>query len=364
MHEPITAAIHASFRINYPGFNLDVNLELPGLGVTALFGHSGSGKTTVLRCVAGLNRAAQGYLKVNGDVWQDEARGIFLPTHVRPLGYVFQEASLFDHLTVHKNLLYGERRTPPENRKVPLDQALKLLGIGSLLDRRPASLSGGERQRVGIARALLTSPKILLLDEPMAALDYKRKEEILPYLERLNEELGIPMLYVSHSQEEVARLADHLVLMESGKIVASGPIQDVLARMDLPGSFAEDAAVVLDTVVAAHDDADQLTRLDFKGGCIFVGRSAKPLGKRVRCRIIARDVSLNLDPPGSTSILNTVRATVVEWTPTEVAGHVLVKLEAEGTPLLARITQRSLRQLGIARGLCLWAQIKAVALLG
>jgi molybdate transport system ATP-binding protein len=361
---PAPGPIHARFKVDYSGFSLNVDLELPGAGVTALFGHSGSGKTTVLRCVAGLNRAMQGNLRINGEVWQDEQNGLFVPTHQRPLGYVFQEASLFDHLTVRKNLLYGQSRIPKEARKVQLDQALELLGIGSLLDRRPQSLSGGERQRVGIARALLTSPKILLMDEPMAALDYQRKEEILPYLERLHDELRIPVLYVSHSPDEVARLADHLVLLERGRVAAAGPIQDTLARLDLPGVFADEAGVVLDTKVAAHEDEDALTRLDFRGGHIYVGRRQEPLGKGLRCRIHARDVSLALEPPGPTSILNVVRARVVGSAPTDVPGHMLVRLEADGTPLLARITQRSLRQLGITPGRPVWAQIKAVALLG
>jgi molybdate transport system ATP-binding protein len=357
------APIRAVFKVDYAGFSLDVDLELPGQGVTALFGHSGSGKTTVLRCVAGLNRVPQGYLRVNGEIWQDDAQGIFVPTHQRPLGYVFQEASLFDHLTVKRNLLYGESRIPKEARKVRLDQALELLGIEALLDRLPKSLSGGERQRVAIARALLTSPKILLMDEPMAALDFKRKEEILPYLERLHDELRIPVLYVSHSPDEVARLADHLVLLDHGQVVAAGPIQDTLARLDLPGAFAEDAGVVLDTVVAAHEDADELTRLDFRGGHIYVARRPEALERRLRCRIHARDVSLALDPPGATSILNVVRATVTGLAGTDTPGHILVSLDAGGTPLLARITRRSRDRLGIAPGLPVWAQIKAVALL-
>jgi molybdate transport system ATP-binding protein len=353
--------VQARFALEFPGFPFAVDLEIPGRGVTALFGHSGSGKTTLLRCVAGLQRAPEGYLRVNGEVWQDS--GLFIPTHRRPLGYVFQEASLFDHLTVRKNLLYGQRRVPPGSRKVELDQALELLGIGALLDRRPASLSGGERQRVAIARALLTSPKILLMDEPLAALDLKRKEEILPYLERLHDELSIPVLYVSHSPDEVARLADHLVLMEQGRVVAQGPLQETLARLDLPGTFADEAGVVLDAVVGAHEDADDLTRLDFPGGHVYVARRPEPPGRRLRCRVHARDVSLALDRPGPVSILNVVAATVVGTGRTDVPGHVLVKLDAGGTALLARITRRSERQLGIVPGLALWAQIKAVALL-
>ena len=212
--------IRARFKLDYSGFSLDVDLDLPGRGVTALFGHSGSGKTTLLRAIAGLEHAPGGTLSVNGDVWQDAAT--FRPTHRRPLGYVFQEASLFPHLDVRANLEFGQKRVPQAQRRVSLDQAVALLNIGHLLGRKPARLSGGERQRVGIARALATSPRLLLMDEPLAALDFALKQEILPYLERLHDELDIPVLYVSHAPDEVARLADHIVVMEGGRAVAAG----------------------------------------------------------------------------------------------------------------------------------------------
>ena len=212
-------SIEARFRLDWPNFSLDVDLSLPVRGVTALFGHSGSGKTTVLRCIAGLERAPQGRLVVAGEVWQDTGR--WVPTHQRPIGYVFQEASLFAHLTVMGNLRYGMKRTHGAPQ-AGVDQAIALLGIGHLLDRKPGTLSGGERQRVGIARALVTSPRLLLMDEPLASLDLKRKQEVLPYLQRLHEELDIPVLYVSHAPDEVARLADHLVLLDEGQVRASG----------------------------------------------------------------------------------------------------------------------------------------------
>ena len=216
--------IRARFRLDYSGFSLDVDLDLPGRGVTALFGPSGSGKTTLLRAIAGLEHAPGGALAVNGDVWQDTVR--FVPTHKRSLGYVFQEASLFPHLSVQGNLQYGQKRVPVAQRRVSLDQAIALLDIGHLLDRKPARLSGGERQRIGIARALATSPRLLLMDEPLAALDHARKQEILPYLERLHDELDIPVLYVSHAPDEVARLADHIVgVARGGGAVMSGVIQ-------------------------------------------------------------------------------------------------------------------------------------------
>jgi molybdate transport system ATP-binding protein len=360
----MTQTIAARFRIVWPGFSLDVDMTLPGRGVTALFGPSGSGKTTVLRCIAGLERAPDGCLAVKGEVWQDAARGVFVPTHRRPLGYVFQEASLFPHLSVRKNLDFGRQRVPAAQRRVSFDQAVALLGLEPLLERQPERLSGGERQRVAIARALLTSPQLLLLDEPLAALDLKRKQEILPYLERLHDELEIPLFYVSHAPDEVAQLADFLVLMDKGSVVVAGPLQDTLARLDLPTAFADDAGVVLATMIGAHDDTDSLTRLDFPGGCLFVGRRPEPLGRRLRCRVHARDVSLTLAKAEHTSILNILPATVIDTGPTESTGHVLVRLDLAGAPLLARITRRSSRSLDITPGRPVFAQIKAVALLG
>ena len=230
----MNAAIHAQFKLAYSGFTLDVDLDLPGRGVTALFGHSGSGKTALLRCIAGLERANSGFLAVNGRVWQDDSQRVYLPTYQRPLGYVFQEASLFPHLNVRRNLEYGMKRVPASERRASLEQAISLLGIGNLLTQLPDTLSGGERQRVAIARALAVSPQLLLMDEPLAALDQARKQEILPYLEQLHGELNIPILYVSHAADEVARLADHIVVMEAGKVLANGPLSDTLSRLDLP----------------------------------------------------------------------------------------------------------------------------------
>ena len=351
--------IRARFRLDRGSFALDVDLTLPGQGVTALFGHSGSGKTTCLRAMAGLERAPGGYLAVGGEVWQDDARGVFLPTHRRPLGYVFQEANLFAHLSVRANLAFGQKRSPGKAR---LDEIAGLLGIDGLLDRQPDSLSGGERQRVAIARALLTSPRLLLMDEPLAALDLKRKLEILPYLERLHDELSIPIIYVSHAPDEVARLADHLVLLHEGRMVASGPLGETLARADLPPAFADDAGVVAAAVVAAHE-ADDLTRLDFAGGSILVARRPEAIGHRLRCRIHARDVSLALDRPQASSILNVFRATVSAIAATDTPGQVLVQVYVGATPLLARITERSRRVLELQVGCEVWAQVKAVALL-
>ena len=302
--------IEARFQVAYPGFALDVDLRLPGRGVTALFGPSGCGKTTLLRCLAGLTRAAGGRLAVAGESWQDD--GIFLPTHRRPLGVVFQEASLFPHLSVRRNLDYGRRRVPAAERRVDFDHAVDLLGIGHLLDRLPDRLSGGERQRVAIARALLTSPRLLLMDEPLAALDLARKNEILPYLERLHDELEVPLIYVSHAPDEVSRLADHIVVMEAGRAVAAGPLAETLARLDLPVHLGEDAGVVLDAVVIARDEAWHLAQVEFPGGTLWVRDGGHDIGRRLRVRILARDVSVATEKAAASSILNSLAATVVE----------------------------------------------------
>ncbi len=354
--------IRAVFRVDRSNFQLAVDLGLPGRGVTALFGPSGSGKTTLLRAIAGLERNAGGYFALGDEVWQDETAGIFVPTHQRALGYVFQEASLFEHLNVEGNLAFGQKRVPLSERRFQTAEICELLGIGGLLKRQPAGLSGGERQRVAIARALLSAPKLLLMDEPLAALDLKRKQEILPYLERLASELSIPILYVSHSPDEVARLADHLVLLDAGKVVASGALADTLSRADLPPAFTDDAGVVIQSMVAAHE-ADDLTRLDFPDGSLFVAGCREAVGHRVRCRLHARDVSLALEKPRASSILNVFQGKITALVPAETAGHVLVQLQIGTTPLLARITERSRKLLGLEIGMPVWAQVKAVALL-
>ena len=358
------SAIQARFRVAHPGFTLEVDLQLPGRGVSALFGASGSGKTTCLRAIAGLERAPGGYLSVNGEVWQDDSRGVFLPTHQRPLGYVFQEASLFPHLSIRRNLEYGMRRVPTAARKVSLQHAVELLGIAPLLERMPDKLSGGEKQRVAIARALATSPRILLMDEPLAALDLKRKNEILPYLERLHDELDIPVLYVSHAPDEVARLADHLVVLEQGRVLASGPLNEILVRLDLPIRLGEDAGVVLEGEIAELDAEWHLARVAFAGGSLWVRDNNLPIGQHVRVRILARDVSIALDTHTDSSILNILSATVEQLADDTHPALALVRLNAGGVPLVARITRRSAARLDLRPGLNVWAQIKAVALVG
>lgn len=358
------ASLDARFRLQWPGFTLDVDESLPGRGITALFGHSGSGKTTLLRCIAGLEHSAQGSLSFNGAIWQDA--NTWVPTHRRPIGYVFQEANLFPHLSVLGNLRYGQRRSRGANTggsSFSLEHAIELLGIGHLLGRKPDALSGGERQRVGIARALAVNPRILLMDEPLASLDLARKREILPYLERLHEALAIPVLYVSHSPDEVARLADHLVVMDGGRVLASGPLNETLARLDLPIRLGEDAGAVLEGVVAERDAHWHLLRVQCGNAGLWVRDSGLSIGHPVRVRILARDISIAHQPSTGTSILNALPAKVVSLGDDSHPALTLVKLQVAGTAVLARVTRRSADQLALVPDMPVWIQIKAVALL-
>ncbi|NJD36215.1 MAG: molybdenum ABC transporter ATP-binding protein [Betaproteobacteria bacterium] len=357
-------SILARFRLAYSDFTLDVDLDLPGSGVTAVFGRSGCGKTTLLRCIAGLERS-DGRLDVNGELWQ--GGGTFVPTHRRPLGYVFQDARLFAHLSVRRNLDYGARRAlrraaSADSRS--LDSVVELLGLGPLLDRLPERLSGGEQQRVAIARALLTAPRLLLMDEPLASLDVTRKQEFLPWLERLRDELDIPVVYVSHAPDEVARLADHLVVMEGGRAVAQGPLAETLARIDLPIRLGEDAGAVFAATVAERDAEWHLARVEFEGGELWVRDSGVPVGRRVRVRILARDVSIANSRHDDVSIMNLLPATVIAHAGEDHPSAVLLQLRIGATTLLARLTRRSAQRLDLAPGREVWVQIKAVALIG
>ncbi|MDO5086114.1 MAG: molybdenum ABC transporter ATP-binding protein [Comamonadaceae bacterium] len=349
-------------------FTMEVDLALPGRGVTALFGPSGCGKTTLLRAVAGLVRPAPGRIVINGEVWQDDANRLWRPTHQRPLGFVFQEASLFPHLTVRGNLDFGLKRVPAAQRRVPLEHAIELLGIGALLDRPATLLSGGERQRVGIARALATSPRLLLLDEPLASLDASRRAEVLPYFERLQRELDMPMLYVTHAMDEVAHLADHMVLMQAGRAVASGPAAELMTRLDLSLAQGEAGSAVLQGVVEGFDTAYQLLQVRFAGGLLHCAApgAAPPRrapGQSVRLRIAARDVSLARTAPQDSSILNLLPATVMQIDARPEDAHATVALDAGGARLLARITRKSADALSLAPGQPVFAQIKGVAVL-
>ncbi len=352
--------IEASFRVERGEFQLHTELNLPGTGVTALFGRSGSGKTTLLRCLAGLERARHGRLIVNGNVWQDGRT--FLPVHRRPLGYVFQEPSLFPHLDVRRNLEYGQRRTPAQARRLDFAEVVDLLGLEALIRRAPESLSGGQRQRVAIGRALLASPRLLLMDEPLASLDATSKAEILPYFERLHARLNIPIVYVTHALDEAARLADHMVLLESGEVRAEGPLQTLLTQTDLPLAQSEHASAVLELPVAQHHPADHLTELDAGGEPLYLPHLDAAIGEPVRVRVHARDVSIARTPPTGVSLLNRLPARITAIADDPTPSHALVRLEVAGQPLLARITRRSCADLELAPGVAVHAMVKGVAL--
>ena len=357
--------IEAGLRLPRGAFTLDVSLALPARGTSALFGPSGCGKTTLLRCLAGLERAPGGRVVVDGEVWQDDAAGVFVPVHRRAVGVVFQEASLFEHLDVRGNVEFGWRRLESSQRRITIEQAVEWTGIGALMQRSTAGLSGGERQRVAIARALAVSPRLLLMDEPLAALDAARKAEILPAIERLNELSGITIVYVSHAIAEVARLADHVVLMEAGRAVASGPVGELLSRLDLPLPPGEDAGVVLLGEVGALDAPWHMARLDVPGATFWTRDPALPVGHAIRLRVLARDVSLSLaEQPGS-SIVNQIPVVVEAIADDTHPSQVLVRVRAQAgaSVLLARVTRRSAQALALAPGLAVWAMVKSVALL-
>ncbi len=350
--------VHVNLKFARGEFLLDVNIHLPARGTTVIFGASGCGKSSLLRAIAGLEPAADGDVRVGDEIWQNASTR--LPPHRRATGVVFQHSALLPHLSVIDNLRYGWKRANAPRHL--LDTWVARLALAPLLLRKPESLSGGERQRVALARALVTAPKLLLLDEPLSALDAPRRAEILPYLEAVRRDAGIPIVYVTHAVEEVARLADHLVLMEAGHVVASGSALDVLNRTELPLALREDAGVVLEAELEACD-AHGLLRLGTQAGTLFAhGVAAYPLGTRLRVRIQARDVSLALTQQADSSLLNLLPATLTALIDLP-GGQVQARLDANGAPLLARISHRSLERLQLHPGQPLWAQIKAVALL-
>jgi molybdate transport system ATP-binding protein len=342
------------------GFTLDVDLQLPATGITGIFGPSGSGKTSVLRCVAGLERAGPGLVRIAGETWQDDS--VFLAPWKRAIGYVFQEASLFEHLNVRGNVEYGRKRT--QTGGASLDAAIELLGIAHLLHRRPASLSGGERQRVAIARAVASAPRLMLLDEPLAALDPARRNDILPWLLRLRSELKLPMLYVTHSIDEVARLADTVVLMDQGRVKASGAARDVLASVDASSLLGDEAGALLEGTVAECDEHWQLARVAFDGGSLWLRDTGLGLGAAVRLRVLARDVSIATHEPQGSSIQNILPAAVAEIAADAHPSQVAVRLQCGASVLLARITARAAHALALAPGQRVWAQVKSVAVVG
>ncbi|MFB6286006.1 MAG: molybdenum ABC transporter ATP-binding protein [Candidatus Bipolaricaulia bacterium] len=359
-------SIDARFALPLGNFSIDIDTSIASEGVTALFGPSGAGKTSVLRCMAGLERAPHGKFRVDDEVWQDEAEGTFVPPHRRPVGVVFQNVGLFPHLTVEQNLVYGRKRARRTRGStasaLDVDDAGELLAIRHLLGRYPARLSGGEAQRVAIARSLVADPRLLLLDEPLTGLDAQSKAEVMDYLEGLLRELSLPVVYVSHSLEEVARLADAMAIMENGRITETGAPQELLARLDLPAAHSDAAGAVLETEVEGHDLDYRLTRLSFTGGQLVVPHRELEPGTPVRVRVQARDVSIALHQPTATSILNVLPARVTALEP-ESPGQVLVRLAVGDAALLARITRKSAESLDLRAGQTVYAQVKSVGLI-
>lgn len=353
--------IQAQIKVSYAGFDLDADLQLPKSGITAIYGPSGSGKTTLLRCLAGLERTSSSMISIDGEVWQSQ--DTFVPTHMRAIGYVFQESSLFGHLSVQGNLDYAKKRARKNSESISDKNIIDLLGIGHLLTRNPSGLSGGERQRVAIARALLSSPKLLLMDEPLASLDKDRKKEIIPYLKELRSALDIPVIYVSHAREEITQIADHLLFLQQGKVIASGPLQDIMSRIDLPLSRAEDAGAVIEVSVIAKENEWKMERVSFSGGELWLRDSGLPAGSVHRVQILARDVSLARTKHQDTSIQNILPVIITDISEDARAGSALVQVKAGTDMLLARVTLRSLKRLALQKGDNVWAQIKSVALI-
>ena len=355
----------ANFDLAFPAFHLHVNIAVPAEGIIAVFGPSGCGKTTLLRCLAGLERSPTGSMTLAYITFGKMKVRIFSYRYPeRPIGYVFQEPRLFPHLNVLANLQYGWKRTSELARRITLDQVVQVLDIERLLDRRPSSLSGGEQQRIAIGRALLTSPQLLLMDEPLSSLDLQRKREILPFIQRLDSEFHIPIVYVSHDLYEIVELAKTVVLLKEGKVMEVGPIEDVFSKLNIRHLIPENhLGALVDTTVAEQDQEFNLTKLAFTGGHLHVPHQHRKIGERLRVQILAKDVSIVSSPPSfQTSVLNLLEATVVEIGEVNTE-HPFVDIKLDiGCPLLATITRKSLATLKLHPGQRVHAQIKAVAL--
>lgn len=352
--------VSCSYALERPGFTLDTECTFPAHGMTGIFGPSGSGKTTLLRCIAGLEPTARGQLTVNGEVWQNSDNGVSVPPYRRRIGYVFQDARLFPHLDVEANLRYGMQRNRGNDSRVDFQQVIELMELGGMLDRRPNELSGGEAQRVAIARALLRAPRLVLMDEPLAALDIMRRAEIFPFLDRLHAELELPVLYVSHSIDEVCRLCDHLIVMHAGRVEACDELPVVLGRLDLPLLAGDEVSSIIDGEVIEHDAVFDLTTVRFSGGQLLLPGNHGPVHRPLRLRIRANDVSLCRSQPEQSTILNILPATVRE-VQAEQGAYMRIGLVLGSDSLTARITRRSGEALGLSPGDQVFAQIKGLA---
>jgi molybdate transport system ATP-binding protein len=347
-------------RYGRSGFALDASFTAPAAGVTALFGPSGCGKSSILAAVAGLLRPDTGRVALAGEALLDTARGIFTAPERRRFAMVFQDARLFPHLSVATNLRYGLRRAPVQATGPGFEEVVALLGLEHVLARRPGRLSGGERQRVALGRALLARPRLLLMDEPLAALDAARRAEVLPFLARLRDAAAIPILYVTHALDEVDALADQMVLLAEGRVLAQGPVEALAARTDLPLAARRDAGALLTCRIAAHDQARGLTQLDFPGGRFAVPLRAEPIGSQARIRLRARDVAVATEPPRGISTQNVLAAQLVSVGDATSSPEVFLQLALGPSIILARVTRDSIARLGLRPGLAVWAVIKAV----
>ena len=349
--------IEARFQVAFDSFSLDLDLKLPQRGLSVILGESGSGKTTLLRCIAGLQASGESFLKIGEQVWVDSKQRQFLAAHHRSIGYVFQQANLFPHLSVAENIYYGRKRLKQRLSDDKLTDLIELLGISGLMSRQVTTLSGGEQQRVAIARALAMEPKILLMDEPLAALDWQRKQDILPYLQRLQQSLEIPVIYVTHSLQEMAQLANHVVILQAGRIHAQGSLSEILQRPELAMNQQADAFSVWPVRLLDHDSSFALSRVGFDTGELFLPQLDVSPGQSFRLQIYARDVSLTLQQPVNTSILNVLAATIVsirETTP----GQCIIHLQVSEQSLLAQITRKSQEMLNLKPGMAVFVQIK------
>ncbi|MBM4207327.1 MAG: molybdenum ABC transporter ATP-binding protein [Gammaproteobacteria bacterium] len=354
--------ITAQFQLAFPGFHMDIALSLPSSGISVIYGESGSGKTTLLRCMAGLERPKHGYFGVNGQIWQDSRTNRFIPTHRRNLGYVFQDANLFPHLTVLGNLEFGYKRAATKHNRSHFDHIVRFLSLDTILQRTPERLSGGERQRVAIARALVLNPDILLMDEPLASLDINRKREVMPYLLKLQQEFVTPVIYVTHSQREVMQLADYLVILKRGRVQANGSLMEMLSKPEFPFEQEVDAVSVWQGVVKSHDPEYQLSCIDVGGITLNVPLVKAEIGAQIRVLLQARDVSISLQAPMQTSIINVLPAKITGLD-ADRTGNTTVSLRCGANTLLALITRKSAHQLALAEGMPCFAQIKGVSLI-
>jgi molybdate transport system ATP-binding protein len=357
--------IHAKLAVSLESesqtFQLDVDCEFPSQGITAILGESGSGKTTLLRCIAGLESKAKGHLKLGKKIWQDE--NLFLPAHKREVGFVFQDARLFEHLNVKNNLQFAVKRSHEKIKKAFYEEVVNALDIASLLLHKPEQLSGGEKQRVAIARALLIKPKLLIMDEPLASLDNARKYEVLPYLAALQNMFDLPILYVSHSTDEVCKLADHVIILNNGQVALQGEINNVFTHSNLPNAYKMETSTIIHAQVMEKNERWHLIKAEFGGNILWLQDNNQTLGKLLRLRILANDVSLSLDDQKDSTILNRIEGRIAGIEIDNSSATALVTIELNQIEIVAQVTRKSVDDLFLMVGMTIWAQIKSVAIL-